>query len=75
MRLRGDLVQRRPAEYSSEFNAELAAVMTTKNTSAEAQLRPAYWNTMMNGEANEPSSLAVKLRHGTMAMIATSAPT
>ena len=30
---------------------------------------------MMNGEAKEPSALGLKLRHGTMTMIASSAPT
>ena len=40
----------RPAEYSSELSDEAAAVITTKNTSAAAQSRPAYLNTMMNGD-------------------------
>ena len=56
-------------------SADAAAVITTKNTSAAAQSRPAYLNTMMNGEPNEPSAFWWKLRHGTIAMMATSAPT
>ena len=40
----------RPAEYSSELSDEAAAVITTKNTSAAAQSRPAYLKTMMNGD-------------------------
>ena len=65
----------RPAEYNSELSDEDAAVITTKNTRADAQFSPAYWNTMMNGEAREPSSFGLNEVHGTMHMMATSAPT
>ena len=66
----------RPAEYNSELSDDAAAVSTTKNTTAAAQCRPANSNTMMNGDENWfPPSSDMKLRHGTIAMIASSAPT
>ena len=66
----------RPAEYSKELSAEEAAVITTKNTSAEAQCNPAYWNTIMNGDINTPSAfVALNCCHGTISIIAMRAPT
>ena len=65
----------RPAEYNSELSDEDAAVITTKNTRADAQFKPAYWNIIMNGDAKEPSLFGLNEVHGTMHMMATSAPT